>query len=283
MTIRTAFVTGASRGLGLATTTALMDRGYHVFAGVRTPKRFPYADADLCTPVCLDLLDEDSIQAAADTVLNRVHDLADGKLDALIHNAGITAYGAFEDTPVDVWQKMFRTNVFGPMLLTRLLLPNLRRRGGHIVVVSSEAAMHGFPLVGVYSASKAAVSRWAESLSHEVHHLNVRVTILEPGVHATDIATDYPQYRDDNGAYRDIYPPLDALTDIGRSLARSPTGFARTVVTILESQRPPARRVMGLEAWAINCASRLLPSRALAASIRTIVKVADKPVRLARR
>jgi NAD(P)-dependent dehydrogenase (short-subunit alcohol dehydrogenase family) len=245
----------------------LLANGWHVLAGVRDPGGFESPDPARCHALALDLIDDDSISAASESAISLAQALPSRGLDAVIHNAGVTAYGAFEETPPEVWRSIFQTNLFGPMELTRRLLPHLREQRSHIIIVSSEAAAYGFPAVGVYAASKAAASRWGESLAHEVRPLGVRVTIVEPGAHATSITTDYPQYRDDTGPYAGMYRTLDALTDLGRRIARPPDSFAEQVVKILSARRPPIRRSIGTEAWAINIASRLLPSRAMASSV----------------
>lgn len=194
-----------------------------------------------------------------------------GCLGAFVSNAGITTYGPFEECPPDAWRDVFQTNVFGPMRLTQLLLPELRAVCGRIVVVSSEAATYGMPAVSVYAASKAATSRWAEALAHEVRPLGVRVTILEPGGHETDIAHDFPRHLDPTGPYA---PHLRALEQrvkfVQRGLLRPAAGFGERVADVLEDARPPRRRPVGPDAWAIGLGVRLLPSRVLAVVVQIV-------------
>src|SRR4029450_13675592 len=124
--------------------------------------------------VRLDLDDPESIAAAAKAVQKHV-----GAPDVLVHNAGIAAAGCFEDMPISVWEQIFSTNLFGPVALTKALLPSMRAVGrGRIIVVSSQGAIWGMPAISAYSASKAALERWAEALAGEVAPFGLGVTVL---------------------------------------------------------------------------------------------------------
>jgi NAD(P)-dependent dehydrogenase (short-subunit alcohol dehydrogenase family) len=120
----------------------------------------------------------------------------------LVHNAGIAAVGSVEDMPSKVWEQMFSTNLFGPVALTKALLPCMRAAGrGRIVVVSSQGGTRGMPAISAYSASKGALERWAEALAEEVAPFGLGVTILVSGSFQTDILTDRPGLRDYEGPY----------------------------------------------------------------------------------
>src|SRR5271157_5681747 len=170
---RTVVVTGASRGLGFASAVRLYREGWRVVAAMRTPDRgLPLlreairdpmgagADDDRLIGVQLDLLDAASIAAAAKAIEEAV-----GAPYALVHNAGISAAGMAEETPIGLWEKMFHTTIFGPVMLTNALLPAMRDAGrGRIVMVSSAGGVRGMPANAPYSAAKGALERWAESL-----------------------------------------------------------------------------------------------------------------------
>src|SRR5271165_1230920 len=126
---RVVLLTGASRGLGRASTVELCRRGWHVIAAVRSYESgFVPLEAAVSgysgelEPLVLDLLDESSIDDAAAK-------LAGVSLDAVVHNAGLGAFGTFEDTPCEEWHKIFQVNLLGPMRLTAQLLPSMRARG----------------------------------------------------------------------------------------------------------------------------------------------------------
>jgi NAD(P)-dependent dehydrogenase (short-subunit alcohol dehydrogenase family) len=274
---RSVVITGASRGLGLASATHLYKQGWRVVAAMRSPDvgldRLRAAtgagDNDpRLLGVRLDLDDPESIAAAAKVVNQQV-----GTPDVLVHNAGIAAAGCVEDVPVSVWEQIFSTNLFGPVALTRALLPSMRAAGrGRIVVLSSAGGITGMPSISAYSAAKGALERWAEALAHEVAPFGLGVTILVAGMFKTDIITDQtPHYGDHHGAYAAQYAEIDRR---GRSmirLASPPERFARALAKTLDEQAPFARHAVGLDAQLLLFASRVLPTRVLRGVIRLVL------------
>ena len=139
---RTVDSTGASRGLGFASTVRLYREGWRVVAAMRTPERGmallreatgAREDDDRLIGIQLDLLDLASVAAAAKAIEEAV-----GAPYALVHNAGISAAGMLEETDMQLWQNMLATSVLGPVALTKALLPSMRSAGeGRIVLVSS--------------------------------------------------------------------------------------------------------------------------------------------------
>src|ERR1700758_2286944 len=166
-------ITGASRGLGFASAKHLYTQGWRVVATMRAPEPAmerlrevtgaPEDDPRLIG-VQLDLEDPASIAAAAKAIEGAV-----GAPYALVHNAGISAVGAVEETPMELWEQMFAIHLFGPVALNKALLPSMRAaRRGRIVVVSSQGGVRGMPAISAYSGAKGALERWAESLANEV-------------------------------------------------------------------------------------------------------------------
>src|SRR5215468_6686352 len=215
---RSVVITGASRGLGLASATLLYKLGWRVVAAMRSREvgleRLRAATGAAAGDprligVKLDLDDPASITAAARAIEDAV-----GAPDALVHNAGIAAVGSVEDMPFEVWEQLFRTNLFGPVRLTRALLPSMRAAGhGRIVVVSSQGGVRGMPSISAYSAAKGALERWAEALAQEVAPFGLGVTILATGLFATDM-TDVvhdqtPHFGDLRGPYAAHYAGID--------------------------------------------------------------------------
>lgn len=272
---RTVVVTGASRGLGLASATHLYKRGWRVVGAMRSPdvglERLRVAtgaaaDDGRLVGVRLDLDDPASIVAAARDI-----EVAVGAPDALVHNAGIAAVGCVEEMPFEVWERLFRTNLFGPVRLTQELLPSMRAAGrGRIVIVSSQGGIRGLPSISAYSASKGALERWAEALAEEVAPFGLSVTILVSGTFHTDILTEQtPHHGDLNGPYGTHYAGIERTgRAMIRLLASPPERFAPKLARALDGRAPFARHAVGLDARLLSVGSRLLPSGLLHRLIR---------------
>lgn len=267
---RSVVVTGASRGLGLASAVHLYQQGWRVVGAMRTPdtglaklRELTGAAADdpRLTGVQLDLTDPESISAAAKAIEEAV-----GPPDALVHNAGITAAGAVEEVELEVWEQLFTTNLFGPVALTRALLPGMRDRGrGRIVIVSSESGVRGMPVVAAYSAVKGASERWGEALANEIAPFGLGVTVLVTGTFDTDMITDAgaQDLRDFDGPYGPIHAKIDRRGRLAIRIAAKPSRFARQMARSLDDRAPFSRRAVGPDAHALAVFSRILPSRAL--------------------
>ncbi len=265
---RSVVITGASRGLGLATATRLHRQGWTVLAAMRTPdaglQRLKENLGQAHDPtrlfgVRLDLEDPESIESA----VARIHDKL-GVPDGLVHNAGLAGAGAVEEMPAEVVQQIITANLFGTIRLTQGLLPGMRTAGrGRIVVVSSQAAVRGIPATSAYSASKAALERWAESLATEVAPFGLGVTVLVTGTFKTDILELTPIWKDIEGPYVPLHEALEAAGRTMRRFARSPDRFAPAVELALLERRPFCRHPVGIDAALMLYGSRLLPDRAM--------------------
>jgi NAD(P)-dependent dehydrogenase (short-subunit alcohol dehydrogenase family) len=271
---RSVVITGASRGLGLASATHLYAQGWRVVGAMRSPDvgldRLRAAtgaggDDPRLFGVRLDLDHPESIAAAARFVNEQV-----GAPDVLLHNAGIAAAGCVEDVPISVWEHIFSTNLFGPVALTRALLPSMRAAGrGRIVVLSSAGGITGMPSISAYSAAKGALERWAEALAHEVAPFGLGVTILVAGMFKTDMLTEQtPHYGDLSGPYAAHYAAIDRKGRAMVRLAGPPERFAVALAGALEERTPFARHAVGLDARMLLFASRVLPARILRSVIR---------------
>lgn len=255
---RTVVVTGASRGLGLATAAHLHRAGWTVVAAVRSPddvaERLPRDERMLA--VRLDLEDPASIKDAAATILGAV-----GAPAGIVHNAGIAAVGALEELPMAKWEQMFATNLLGPVRLTKELIPAMRAAGrGRIVLVSSMGATRGMPGIAAYSAAKAALERWGESLSFEVAPFGLGVTVLVAGSFKTDILELTPTYADREGPYAALHDGLETSGPRFLRFAGRPERFAPAVERALDERRPFARHGVGFDARLLLAGSRFMPS-----------------------
>jgi len=276
---RSVVITGASRGLGLASAAHLYELGWRVVGAMRSPDAGlellrtatgAAADDPRLLGVRLDLDDPASVVAAAKAIEEAV-----GAPDVLVHNAGIAAAGCVEETPTSVWEQIFSTNLFGPIALTKALLPSMRAAGrGRIIVVSSQGGLRGMPLISAYSASKGALERWAEALAEEVAPFGLGVTILVSGTFKTDILTEQtPDYGDHNGPYAAHYAGTHRAGDFAVRLANPPERFARALAGVLDERAPFARHAVGFDARMLLFGTRLLPSRLLHQVIRLAMRL----------
>jgi NAD(P)-dependent dehydrogenase (short-subunit alcohol dehydrogenase family) len=261
---RSVVITGASRGLGLASAAHIYKLGWRVVAAMRSvdaglerlrAETGARADDPRLLGVKLDLDDAASIAEAAKAI-----EAAVGAPDVLVHNAGIAAAGSFEDTASSAWAKIFATNLFGPIELTRALLPAMRAAGrGRIVVVSSQGAVRGMPAISAYSASKGALERWAESLAGELAPFGLGVTIIVAGTFKTDILVQTADYRNYDGPYAAHYAGIDKTGEIVVRAASAPKRFARVLARAISEQAPFARHTAGVDATMLVLMSRILP------------------------
>ena len=197
-----ALVTGASHGIGRATAQALAARGATVGMVARSSDTLEEAADPLGErgiPLVADITDRAGIEGAVEEFLSRA-----GDLNLLVANAGVARYEPFfEQDPADV-DLMVNTNVTGTFNTVRAGLgPMLNRGSGHVVVLSSGAALRAFPWAAAYGATKAANKAFAEALRHELSGTGVSLSTIFPGEVATDLhaeADQLPDWRDSEGA-----------------------------------------------------------------------------------
>lgn len=207
---RTAFVTGASTGLGLAFTRMLLGEGVQVWGTARDPGRLPNLVG--FHPVRLDLNDGARAEAAF-----REAERASGGFDLVINNAGFGAFGAFATTEFEVWEEQLRVMLVNTARIAHLAMRGLRARSrGALVNISSIAGEFGLPYQPAYNATKAGLSALSESLMYEVKGTGIIVIDFRPG----DFRTDF-----EGAVRRPDQPGLDAI-NAGR-MARAWTAFGR--------------------------------------------------------
>ncbi len=171
--MKTVLITGCSSGYGLETARHFHAQGWNVIATMRTPRTEVLPRSERLRLLPLDVTKPESIAAALE---------AAGPIDVLVNNAGVGLFGAFEVTPMATVREVFETNTFGMMAMTQAVLPQFRaRKSGLVVNVTSTVTLAPMPLVAAYTASKAAIKGFTESLAFELEPFNVRVKLVEPG------------------------------------------------------------------------------------------------------
>lgn len=183
-------ITGASSGIGEATALACVEAGASVALAARRIDRIEQlaerilADGGRAIAVQTDVGEEHQAEA----FVKRAHSEL-GRLDVLVNNAGTMLLGPIENAPTEEWRRMVHANVFGVLYCTHAALPLMRAQGsGHIVNISSVAGRVARAGSGVYNLTKFGIGAFSESLRQEAVPLKVRVTLIEPGAVATELA-----------------------------------------------------------------------------------------------
>ena len=182
------FVTGAGRGMGVDIVKAALAAGHAVVATGRNTDAVTSAlgEADDLLVVKLDVTRPEDAKAAVAAAVNRF-----GRIDVLVNNAGNFYAGFFEELSPEDFRAQIETNLFGPVNVTRAVLPVMRaQRRGLIVTISSTGGISGQAFVSAYSAAKFGVEGWIESLAPEVAPFGIRTMLVEPGFFRTELLTD---------------------------------------------------------------------------------------------
>lgn len=171
--MKTVLITGCSSGFGLETAKHFLRGVWQVVATMRTPHEDLLPRSEHLRMLALDVTDAESIRLAVQ---------AAGPIDVLVNNAGIGTLNALEGTTIDTVREIFEANTFGTMAMTQAVLPQFReRKAGVIINITSSATLTPLPLLSVYTASKAAINAFTESLALELQPFNVRVNLILPG------------------------------------------------------------------------------------------------------
>ncbi|MDR6193762.1 SDR family NAD(P)-dependent oxidoreductase [Siphonobacter sp. SORGH_AS_0500] len=244
------FITGASKGLGLALVKKLLAEGHSVAATSRSFDSLVQAvgaSSSSFLPLQVDLTSESSVQQA----ITQTHQTF-GKLDVILNNAGYGIGGSIEELSDAETRTSFDVNVFATLNVIRKAMPLLReQRSGHIINIASIAGFSANTGWAIYAASKFAVVGFSEVLAEDVRELGIKVTVLEPGAFRTSFLTeeslvfaqeqiaDYQSIRDSHDKYRHMNG-----TQIG-----DPDRAAEVILSLTTMENPPVRLFMGSDAY----------------------------------
>lgn len=260
-------VTGASSGIGAATTRALAALGFEVFAGVRTPADEEAARAARTVPLRIDVTDEASIAAAAEQVAAA---RGAGGLAGLVNNAGIAVTAPLEYVPLEELRRQLEVNLVGQVAVTQAFLPALRAARGRIVNVGSIGGRVAAPLLGPYAASKFALEGVTDALRRELRPWGIAVSIIEPATIATPIWDKGAETAEGIVAglppeaeqrYGRLFDAMRAIAARGMTDGLPPQAVADVVVHALTATRPRTRYLVGTEAKVSARLATLLPDR----------------------
>ena len=220
----TILVTGCSSGFGLETARYFLQRDWTVIATMRTVREDVLPRSDRLRVLPLDVTDGASIAGAVE---------AAGPIDVLVNNAGVGLLNALEGVSMDRVREVFETNTLGTIAMTQAVLPQFRaRRSGVVVNVSSAVTLRPLPLLSVYTASKAAVNAFTESLALELEPFGVRLRVVVPGRAPDTAFGDNARTRMGMNvpeAYRDIAAQVFARAREGTAEITHPLDVAEAV------------------------------------------------------
>ncbi len=273
MSEKTVLITGCSSGIGRASAYAFLEEEWRVYATARNPADIETLGDAGCDIGTLDVTDGDDV----DRVVGRIVD-EEGRIDALVNNAGYGQHGPIEDVDDDRLHRQFDVNVFGPHRLVRAVLPTMREReDGTIVNVSSVAGRLAVAGMGPYAASKHAMEGYSDALRLEVDRFGIDVAVVQPG----PVKTSFRDRVDEElgrlertAAYEELYEfQEDAVLFGGESpIAVHPAEVADAVVEAAVSTDPEPRYVVGAAAQLLVYGS-YLPDRISDGLFRAVRKL----------
>lgn len=271
---RAVVVTGASGGLGFATSALLVERGFRVLGTLLEHEDSAPLEGSGVTPIRLDFTQPASLRNATE----RIHALlGDMPLAGLVNNAGIASGGPIELLDLDAAREVFEVNVLGLLAVTQALLPRLRESKGRIINISSVSGLLAVPFLSPYCASKFAVEAISDCLRRELHPFGVEVVIIEPAVMRTPIwdkamQQDLERYR--GTPYEPVIAKAQRRLRKGRDKGLDPAEVARVIADALTVIRPPIR-IPVVRNWRNHLLSLWMPDRFIDRMIAR--KVWDRP------
>lgn len=226
-------VTGAYGGMGRATTLALKQKGFRVFALDKTVAE-PEEDV---IPIQADLTDEQSVQNAFNLVSQHTNSLF-----AIVHFAGVYMLNSLVEMPTDQFEKIFKINLGGVFLVNKAFLPMLGDNSRIVITTSELAPLDPLPFTGIYAVTKSALDKYAYSLRMELQLKNIKVSVVRAGAVATDMLGASTKALDDFCKNTQLYTcnatRFKQIVDSVESRSVAPTKLAKKVTKILSKRNP---------------------------------------------
>jgi NAD(P)-dependent dehydrogenase (short-subunit alcohol dehydrogenase family) len=232
-------ITGISSGFGKQTAELLAEEGHTIYGTVRRDVEI----SPTITGLKLDLTNNDSIRQAVKTILQK-----EGKIDVLINNAGMHTGGPIETSPIENIKLQMDTNFLGMVILTREVLPVMRKQGGGTIInFSSIGGLMGLPFQAFYSAGKFAIEGFSEALRMEVKKFNINIVLINPGDFHTNNSANRRNFlapTDTNDPYHEQYLKTMAIIEKDEGNGWEPIVLARKLVRIVECKNPRQRYII---------------------------------------
>ncbi len=235
--------------MGVDLAKAALDAGHRVVGTARDAAKVTEAlgEHENLLALSLDITDTAASAAAAEAAVGRFE-----SIDVLINNAGNFYAGYFEEISDEQFRKQMETNFFGPLNVTRAILPVMRKqRSGHVITITSAAGIIGQEFCAAYAASKFALEGWMESLQYDVHPYGIHTTIVEPGFFRTELLVEgassiWPELSIDDYAERTAQT-IAAWKSMNGKQGGDPAKLGAALVTIAALETPPLRFVAGAD------------------------------------
>ncbi len=255
-------VTGASSGIGKTTVKKLLNEGHIVYGAARRVERMRDIGELGAKVIKMDVTQEGDRMHCIDQIIS-----SEGRIDALVNNAGFGLYGAVEDIPLEDAKWQFEVNLFGLAGLVKLVLPHMRaQRNGKIINVSSMGGKIYTPLGAWYHASKHALEGWSDALRLEVKQFGIHVVIVEPGIIKTqfgDVMVEPMKKYSGNGPYADfVKKVINAVeSSYSESNGSPPSVIADVIAKAIRSRNPKTRYRKGKMAGSLLFLRRWVSDR----------------------
>ena len=249
-------ITGGSSGIGKSIGEFLISKGFIVYGTSRNPNPNNTTSLPL---IALDVTKNDTIKSAISELIGK-----EGRIDILINNAGVGITGPLEETPEEEIRKAFDTNYFGPISVTKAVLPYMREQGGGLVInITSIAGYMGLPYRGIYSATKGALELTTEAFRMELKQFNIDMTNVAPGDFATNIAAGrYHAPVLENSPYKKAYKNTLAIMNEHVDAGKDPGLMAKVIYKVINTPNPRGHYKVGepLQKFSIAL-KRILPDK----------------------
>lgn len=241
------FITGAARGMGIDLAKAALDAGHNVVGTARDAARVTQAigEHENLLALSLDVTQSSDSETAVQAAVERF-----GSIDVLVNNAANFYAGFFEEISDEQMRRQMETNFFGPLNVTRVILPVMRKqRGGHVFTITSAAGIIGQEFCAAYASSKFALEGWMESLRFDLEPFGIHTTIVEPGFFRTELlveeaSTNWPALSIDDYKERTAQT-IENWKGMNGQQPGDPAKLGAALVTLANLETPPLRFVAG--------------------------------------
>jgi len=249
---KTAVITGASSGIGLALAKLMVREGYTVYNLSRRD-----AGTEGVRHISTDVTSSESVKNAVEEILSR-----EKKIDVLVSNAGYGISGAIENTAEEDALRQLDVNFYGLFRISKAVLPIMRKqRQGKIIAISSVAGAISIPFQTMYSVSKAAINSYVMALANEVRPFGIKVAAVLPGDARTNFTMAREKNETDDSEYRERLDKSVAGMEKDEQNGMAPEYVASRIYRVIRKKSPKPMTVVGVKYKVFTVLFKILPSR----------------------